>query len=298
MSEEEARFVPDAQAVTGRPPPPRPSTLPRVNPSPPQTPPPATAENRVHWLGALAWGFLMAIFLGAIWGLVLFSTRYVFWPLGLALGLAVAWALLHGGKRGSFALIPFVFILAFFAVFIGDVVAVSIAIGDPITALAIYIPSLGSAAVGYFFALVGAAFGAFYLYGQVRDRERRERAPSPPRYTGFPPPSPSHTATGPGAIRDAPSVEVRASGGYRVAAVVHFPGEPRHTVEVDYSMRGGLATVKVDGQQVYRRRVWGPQKSAEVSLPFSPPRRLSVRFYGLAAARLDLALDGVPLATV
>ena len=65
---------------------------------PPGWAPPVEPEGpRVHWLGAIAWGLLMAVFLGTIWGLVLLYTGYVFWLLALALGLAIAWALLHGG---------------------------------------------------------------------------------------------------------------------------------------------------------------------------------------------------------
>jgi len=54
----------------------------------------------------------------------------------------------------------------------------------------------------------------------------------------------------------------------------------------------------IDGRQVHRTRVWGPQKTADIPLPFSPPRRLTLRFFGLASARIEIILDGVPLATV
>ncbi len=268
-----------------------------------ESPPPAwagaesTGRGRTNWVAAIVYGLLVAIIGGILWGVILAFTGYIFALGALVLGIAVAWALRQGAGRVSPGLIVLAVVMTLGGVFVGDVVGLTLIANregyavSVVDVIGLY-PEImafdpGRALIGYVFGTLGSAAAALRLY-------REMKGVSGPRYpTGVSSGSPAMVA-GPAGV----AVEVTARSATKAAARIQIAGSPSHTVEASYDATFGSAVVLLDGQRFQKARVWGYKKIMDVPIPGTPARRVSLKFYGAMAPRIDVSLDGTLLTTV
>jgi hypothetical protein len=215
------------------------------------------------------------------------------------IGYAVAYAIVKGAGGVTTGLIVASFALTMLAVFIGDIVALSILAqsfgATPVDVLLAY-PSIvaefpGDTLPSYFFGLLGAAFSAYGLY-QQRRRARHSTPYSTP-YPGFAPGfAPIEVATGPatGGGLTGPQVRVSERGAVEVTLEVAFPPKPT-IVRAFYTTMTGRAEVHLDGQLAAKTRVWGMKKEVPLRLG-DTGQSLVVRFVGAVSPRIEMVLDG------
>jgi len=235
---------------------------------------------------------------GAIWGVIAAVSGYIFGLAAIVLGLVVAAAVRSGAGRITWGAIGLAIVLTFFAVFLGDVIGLTIAVnlaGYSVTILDVIAayPEIvalepGVTALAYFFGLLGAAAGAVRLYRDMKGVTR----PRPRMDVPVPAPAGGLAET------QGITVETLARSTTMVRARLHVPGSPPHAVEASYDTTFGTAKVLLDGQLVKKTRVWGMQKTVDVPLPVTPARRVSFRFYGVVSPRIDISLDGTLVATI
>ncbi|MGQ0797097.1 MAG: hypothetical protein ACT4OI_04425, partial [Methanobacteriota archaeon] len=262
-----------------------------------------SVPGAMRWGPAIGYGFLAALLGGAVWGVILGVTEYIFALLAVGIGAFIGWAMRRGAGRVSVGVIGVAAVLTLFSVYIGEIVAISIWImplgGTPADAVAIYplvaAGSPGDTFLSYVFGLIGVAVSARYLWREMGAQRYAERASGYPpigmRGPGGevgPPPVPT-TLT---AAAPLPSVEVRIRKSTRVLARVTVPTPDSHSVDLEFESLFGTATVEVDGKRHTKVRVWGREKVVDLELPGTNPQKLSVRFWGSVTPRIDISWNG------
>lgn len=247
--------------------------------------------SEVGWGRATAYGVGIAFIGGFLWGAVAAGTGYVFSLAAILIGLAVAWGVSKGARRITGAVIVLGILLTLFAVFIGDIVALSI-IGaryglSPLDILAHYPEivalSAGDTLIAYVFGLFGAAYAGYSLMRQRKGQRRTAGAPPPTRGT-----TPTAVSFGSAGPASPPAIQ---RGTYDVRIEVDLPPPGSHRLVASYTTMTGRAEVHLDGQPVGKSRVWGIKKEIPVALPDSA-RPVVVRFRGAVEPHIDVLVDG------
>lgn len=256
--------------------------------SPPSRP---ADTQRPNWLAALGAGFLVAVACAIVWGLISALTGYIFGIAAVFIGLAVAYAMKWGAKHITMPVIPVAFALTVFAVFLGDVLAWTLALATAgydvgMTDVLAHYPDLLAispidALLVYVFGVVGAGAGAASLYREMRSR-------NVPKYYAIN--RPLFGSDLPGG--EAPKFEVLDHGTTRATARITVPMTPPHTVVATYENMLGGASVEVDGAPFQKVHVIGLEKVMQVPLEGTPPHVMNIRFSGAIRPRIDVRLDG------
>ncbi|HLE53786.1 MAG TPA: hypothetical protein VI999_00905 [Thermoplasmata archaeon] len=258
----------------------------------PETPTAGRAKPRVDWIMGIAFGLPAALGTAVAWALVAAATGYVFALGAILIGVVVAYAVRRGAKRVTWAVITMSIAFTILAVFLGDVLALTIILVGagfdvgPLDIIAYYPELLALAPVDalitYVFGLLGAGYGARWLYRQMRAQTAAEH----PSWAAQP--SAASAARG-----VAPKTEILDQGPARAAARLSVPMSPSHTIEASFGTLDGLANVRVDGSTHSEDRVTSGEKFVQVPLDGDPPRVLNLRFYASGRPRIEFRLDGI-----
>jgi len=251
----------------------------------------------------------MSLLGGFLWGLISLVTGYIFIFGAIAIGLGVGWAVKTGAGQTSNGVIAITIMLTLFAIFIGDIVAIAIVLGEAGRSVGdaivlyprIFSLAPGEFCLGYAFGIGGALYAAYYLWKQKEVESRRVGTPSgrtwmPSSYRSAP--ATPAIAT-PSATRgvNSPQVQIISRTARKAQMQVRFSSPTPQVVDASYETMLGKASVSVNGVQVTKARVWGAEKVMEIPLGGSPAKMLKVRFYGVTAPKIEMSADGVLVAT-
>jgi hypothetical protein len=180
--------------------------------------------------------------------------------------------------------------LTILAIFLGDVLAMTLVLMwagflvGPVDVLAHYPELLGLAPVDalitYAFGLLGAGYGARWLYRQMNAQAAAEH----PSWAAQPDSAPATQGV-------PPSLEITDQSDLRAAARLTVPMAPPHTIEAGYGIPEGIVSVQVDGHPHSEDAVSG-EKFVQVALDGDPPRVLNIHFFASNRPRIEFRLDG------
>jgi len=280
--------------------------------TPPFTPVTYTPKpTAVRWGPAFGYGIMMALAGGFIWGIIGGFLGYMFWIVGIAIGVMVAWAVRKGAGMASWGVILLALVFTLLAIFVGDIIAWSIvgsAYGLTVFDIVANYPTIASLTLGetclaYIFGLVGAVYGAYTIWKEMRSGRSIATQTGYPQYS-----APSQSAPWSGGIgtdvlgstarpADEPTVQVLARTATNAQLQVTFPPPVSRTLIARYETKFGKASVTVDGVEVAKARVWGAQKVLEVPMPTHPARVIRVRFSGIPSPHIEVSAGGSIIAS-
>lgn len=246
----------------------------------------------VNWGMGLILGLMTATAGGLVWGVLVGFTGYAFALASVVLGIFVASAVRRGARRVTWPVILMSAAFTLFAIFIGNVIALTILfsrVGVPvgIQDVVLHYPEIlalsnRETTIAYGFGILGIAAGANWLRKQMR----KDAAIAAPRRTARPEP------------RSAPStgltVQVLERKLLRVAVrvVASSSGE---SIEATFRGLTRIATVEVGGTPFKRAVVWGLQKTIQVSVARPKAQVVRLRFHGIGKPKIEVRVDGTLL---
>lgn len=246
----------------------------------------------VNWGMGLILGLMTATAGGLVWGVLAGFTGYVSALASVVLGIFVASAVRRGARRVTWPVILMSAAFTPFAIFIGDVVGLTILfsrVGAPvgIQDVVLHYPeilalSTRETTIAYGFGILGTAAGANWLRKQMR----KDAAIAAPRRMARPEPR-SAPSTGPtGQVLERKLLRVA------VRVVASSSGE---SIEATFRNLTRIATVEVGGTPVRRSVVWGFQKTIQVPITGPKAQVVRLRFHGIGKPKIEVRVDGTLL---
>lgn len=257
----------------------------------PSAPAPPRTGAAPNWGRALSAGLVVTIACAIVWGLISAVTGYIFGLAGIFLGLAIAYGVRWGAKRVTSGIIVLCIGLTFLAVFLGDVLGLTIALtmaGYQVGFVDVIVHYADIAALApldvllvYVFGLFGAAAGASSLL-------QAKKAAADRTIYALAPPGPAP----PSAPGELPKVEVLVNTMTKAEARITVAMTPPHTVLARVESVLGGASVELDGTLFQKSRILGPEKIIQVPLDGTPSHLVNVRFYGTVRPHIEFRMDG------
>jgi len=246
----------------------------------------------VDWGMGLTLGLMTATAGGLVWGVLAGFTGYVFALASVVLGIFVASAVRRGAQRVTWPVILMSAAFTLFAIFIGDVIGLTIhfsRLGAPvgIQDVVLHYPeilalSTRETTIAYGFGILGIAAGANWLRKQMR----KDAAIAAPRRMARPEPR-SAPSTGPtGQILERKVLRVA------VRVVATSSGE---SIEATFRGLTRVATVEVGGTPFKKAVVWGFQKTIKVPVAGPKAQVVRFRFHGIGKPKIEVRVDGTLL---
>lgn len=230
-------------------------------------------------------GLMTAIGGGLVWGILAGFTGYVSGLVSIVLGIIVASGVRRGVGRVTWPVILMSAALTLFAIFIGDVIGLTIfasRLGVPVSIqyVILHYPEILSlstreTAIAYGFGLLGIAAGANRLRKQMR-QDAALAAPGRMARSAT-----STDSTG----------QVLERKLFRVAIrVVAFSSGD--SIEATFRGLTRIATVEVGGRPFKKAFVWAFQKTIRVPVAGPKAQVVALRFHGIGKPRIEVRVDG------